>query len=223
MRRLIFTFCLLLWAPSIPLSAQNTLSSIRQRYAEQQEAIRHMEAGSMPREYYHVHGAVNLPATGQHDEDIHLYYEKVEERASEDVIYLPHRLTFVTTAYNYALRSFYEEFLYDADGRVAFIYARNPDIVFGLDYDFRFYFSRGKLLHAIVKRGINKDADAARLIANGTWNASLPTDSEGHQQVCAGDKLPKEFHSVLADCLKSAKRYHKLFQDTDRALYGTLF
>ncbi|MBR6262148.1 MAG: hypothetical protein IKR05_02910, partial [Prevotella sp.] len=63
---------------------------------------------------------------------------------------------FATTKYNYSDREMYEEYLYDKDGKVAFIYAHDPSWSFGensedKEYEFRFYFNKGKLLKTIIK------------------------------------------------------------------------
>ena len=55
------------------------------------------------------------------------------------------------------MREFYEEYLYDDNGSIAFIYAKHPYLSFGendedMDYEFRFYFNKGKLINAIVKK-----------------------------------------------------------------------
>lgn len=216
MKRIILTLCLLASSATMAtLFAQNTLSSIRQRYANTKETIAHMmQEDGIPAEYYQVNVFQNLPGTGPHREDVRMYYDEVGEA---EEIYLDHRLSFATTSYNFAARKFYEEYLYDADGKVAFAFVRDPDIVFGMDYDFRFYFSRGKLIHAIVKRrlGENANPDAFK----DTWDASLPVDAEGFQEVFVGNNLPKEFGKELSNSLQKAKVIHNLFENVDGALY----
>lgn len=137
--------------------AQNTVESIRQRYAAQKECIashtgENANDGSEWPEYYHMEASQFLPATGGHKEDTYMYFGEREEEA----IYPSHFITFATTKFNYAAREYYMEFLYDPDGKVAFIYAYDPmvaedDMGDDLEYEFRFYLNKGKLLKAIVK------------------------------------------------------------------------
>lgn len=138
--------------------AQNTESSIRQRYTAIKEYINSHNGtndndGSEFLECYHVEARLFLPASGGHKENVYMYFDEKEE----EKVYPSHILNFVTTKYNYAVRDYYEEYLYDADGNIAFIYAMHPWLSFkdgdeDMDYEFRFYFNKGKLLKTIVKK-----------------------------------------------------------------------
>lgn len=150
---LLLTVC---WQTAM---AQNTIESIRERYQSMKEYVTthtgsNLYDGADFGEFYHLHGRQWLPATGGHIEDTFLYYDEME--SDENVIYAPHYVKFVTTKYNYAAREFYEEYLYDTDGNVAFIYAYDPMRSFEGDdgdkqYEFRFYLNKGKILKAVVK------------------------------------------------------------------------
>ena len=52
---------------------------------------------------------------------------------------------------NYGCRDFYEEFLYDENEEVEFVYAANPDMQDFLGGEFRFYLKDGKLVKVLVK------------------------------------------------------------------------
>ena len=58
--------------------AQNTIESIRKAYQEQKEAIAQMNdefpGEGTPPVYYHLHVSQNLPGTGMHHENVHMYY-----------------------------------------------------------------------------------------------------------------------------------------------------
>lgn len=197
-------------------SAQNTVTNIRERYADIKKRIELMsEEGGWPPEYYQVNVFQNLPATGPHKEDVRMYYDEV--KTEEDEIYPPHRLSFATCRYNFAPRIFYEEYLYDEDGKPAFIYARNPDIEFGIDYDFRFYFNKEKLIKVVIKCRPGEDSDPRLLQKN--WDASAPTDGEGWREVYSGTRLPKEYESLKDAYLNSAKKILKLFDAVDSSTH----
>lgn len=158
MKKKILTIILLTvcWQTAM---AQNTVESIRERYQAMKEYVATHQGvdkwdGADFGLFYHLEGRQWLPGTGGHIEDTFLYYG--EEEKDDEVIYAPHYVKFVTKKYNYAAREYYEEYLYDADGNVAFIYAYDPMTQFegdqdDLQYEFRFYLNKGKLLKAIVK------------------------------------------------------------------------
>ena len=120
----------------LPLAgmAQNTVESIRKEYQSVHEMMSMMSddfpAEGMPPEYYDLHVVQNLPGTGPHHEKIRMYYGEVESTSEEEDYnpYPPHFLRFVTAKYNFAAREFYEEYLYDAKGRVMFIYCKTPEV-----------------------------------------------------------------------------------------------
>lgn len=140
--------------------AQNTVESIRQRYMEMKEYIAQNQGsdtydGAFFGEYYHLQARQWLPATGGHLEDTYLYWGEAE--SDDTVIYKPHYVKFVTKKFNYAAREYYQEYLYDPDGNVAFIYAYDPMTQLegdddDMQYEFRFYLNKGRLIKAIIKR-----------------------------------------------------------------------
>jgi hypothetical protein len=79
-----------------------------------------------------------------------MYYQ--EQRDSDSQIYPSLYLDFAVKKYNFAAREYYEEYLYDAQGRIQFIYATSPILDFENDYEFRLYFSGGQLVEFLVKR-----------------------------------------------------------------------
>lgn len=187
--------------------AQNTVESIRQRYAYAKEYARTFTGGNIDDgadfgEYYHLEARQWLPGTGGHIEHTYLYY--AEKESDDEVIYKPHYLTFATKRFNYAAREYYQEFLYDADGKVAFIYAYDPMTQFEGDendkqYEFRFYFSKGKLIKALVKR----------------WNDS----EKEYQQVYDGATLKGEYRSSFEELLSASRAVHQLFIDVEKEAY----
>ena len=66
-------------------------------------------------------------------------------------IYADLHLDFATQKYNFAAREYYQEYLYDKQGNIEFIYSIEPDVINGIDYEYRFYFSKGRLIDVLVK------------------------------------------------------------------------
>lgn len=203
------TFLLSLVASLQCLWAQNTVESLRQRYAEMKQRIENCTStnlydGAEFGEFYHLETRQWLPATGGHLVDTYLYYNSVEPE-SEDVIYEPHYLSFATRKYNFAARNFYEEYLYDANGLPAFIYAYDPMTSFregapDREYEFRFYFSRGALIHAIIKS--KGEGDTA------------------FKQEFAGRQLPERFSDCLSAYVGQADALLQLFKDIEAVEYN---
>lgn len=187
--------------------AQNTVESIRQRYVYAKEYARmftgdNVNDGADFGQFYHLEARQWLPGTGGHIEHTYLYYE--EKESDDDVIYKPHYLTFATKRFNYAAREYYQEFLYDADGKVAFIYAYDPMTHFGdeeddMQYEFRYYFSKGKLIKALIKRK--------------SW------DDKDYQQVYEGATLNAIYRSNFDELSAAAKALHQLFVDVEKEAY----
>ena len=213
-KRFFITLCLI---ASIQCGwAQNTVESIRKRYADIKEMIsgttgeeENFNDGATFTQCYKVEAAHWLPATGGHKENITFYMGEKENE--EDQIYASHFLTFVTTKYNYSVREFYEEYLYDEDGKIAFIYAYTPyEYVEDtgsaddtpLAFEYRFYFNKGKLLHAIIKK---------RPVEDGA-TSPFKVDYEG-------TKLNKYYNRAFQQYMHNAEKYSKLFDALDQTTY----
>ena len=187
--------------------AQNTIESIRQRYAEAKEYARthtgsDLYDGADFGEYYHLESRQWLPGTGGHIEHTYMYYGEVD--CDEDVIYKPHWLTFVTKRFNYAAREYYQEFLYDIDGKVVFIYAYDPMTQLEGDesdnqYEFRFYFSKGRPMKAIVKRKHGDDKE--------------------FRQVYDDNTIRPAYLEQYYELLKASHTMHQLFVDIEKEAY----
>lgn len=188
--------------------AQNTEASIRKRYSAMKEYIRshngtNANDGAEWMECYHIEARHMLPATGGHTEDVYMYFG--EKETNEDLIYGQHFLNFVTTKYNYSVREFYEEYLYDADGNIAFIYAMHPWLSFGdneedMDYEFRYYFSKGKLIKTIVKK-------------------SAVTKGE-YKEEYSGATVKKAHQEIYQNFLAKSREFQKLFSAVEHAMYN---
>ena len=189
---LLACLCLLAWMPRV--SAQDSIEEIRNHYYAVKQSIAHMEANKMPSEYYQVKVMQNLPGSGGHEEVVNMYYADREDHE----IWPSHWLELVTTHYNFAVREYYEEYLYNANGDIAFIFARNPDVKFGSEYEFRFYFDDG-----LIKVNIR---------------CREQVNSGEFKQVYDGDEVPQEYQSYYNQFVDRIKTNRVLFFAVDEAL-----
>ncbi|MBQ6202516.1 MAG: hypothetical protein IJK46_00265 [Prevotella sp.] len=200
-------FLLICMAACLQLGhAQNTMESIRQRYTEAKKYIESHQGtqdndGSDWGEYYHMEARLFLPATGGHKEDVYMYWNEREE----DVVYPSHYLTFATSKYNYAARNFYDEYLFDEDGKVAFVYVYDPltsisDDEPDMEYEFRFYLNKGKLIKAIVKRRAD--------------------DQQPFTEVYSGTSLKNRLSTVYDQYVTKAECIRKMFIAIEEEAYG---
>lgn len=137
-----------------PGLAQDVIGDIRNHYALAQaravdNAERMLSEDEYPAPSYKQYQYVTvLPGSGRHEQQL-MMYEECEENDYGEVV--RQRLDFATNRYNYAARQFYEEYLYDAEGRVEFIYAMNPDLNDFNGGELRMYFHKGRLEKIQVK------------------------------------------------------------------------
>ena len=199
---------LLLFALSLQtIGAQNTIESIRQRYADAKAYVsthtgENISDGADFGLYYHLEARQWLPGTGGHIEHTYLYYG--EQESDDDVIYAPHYLKFATKRFNFAAREYYQEFLYDEDGKVAFIYGYDPMTKLEGDeddqqYEFRFYFSNGRLIRAIIKR--------------------KSYDEEEFRQIYSGSTLKPAYQSDFDNLVSASRALRQLFIDIEKEAY----
>ena len=212
MRKAIIMSLLLVGCLQVAL-AQNTIASIRKAYQEQKAVIAEMAEDfpydGMPPAYYHLSVVMNLPATGLHRENIRMYFGEMEQDEEEDYNpYPPHYLSFLTTKYNYAAREFYEEYLYDKNGQVMFIYAQTPDIDMGSMHELRLYFDGQKLLRLNVKEANDlKSYDDTAVKA------------AGFKDVYTGTSIPEAYKESCDMYQQKAKQYLSMFKSIDNTVY----
>ena len=186
---------------------QNTVDNISSRYKAIKDYIATHTGddqydGADWGEYHHLTTRQWLPGTGGHVEDIYLYWDEVE--GSDELVYPPHRLKFATSRFNYAARRFYQEYLFDADGQVAFIYAYDPSTSFGdndeyMEYELRFYLNKGRIVKAIIKQKAEPD--------------------QPYKDEWQGAQLPAKYRSTLDQYLDKAKSLREMFLSIEKATY----
>lgn len=212
-KKVLFTLLLgVAWALSA--SAQQTIESIRKVYQEVHEMIDQMTPNAdrewaTPPEYFDLQVVQNLPATGPHKENICMFYGELEPEEEGDP-YPPHFLRFVTAKYNFAVREFYEEYLYDDKGNVLFIYAITPDATDDMiPYELRLYFDGGRLLRFNAKRydGQPSYLDIATL------------RSSTFKEEYTGKSIPEKFSRETNRCKQRARRFLTMFKGIDDNTY----
>ena len=196
MRRIFITLTICLAATSA--MAQQTVQSIRERYNAIHEVIQQMTPDKdgetmLPKEYIDLDVYQNLPGTGGHNERIRLWYGYLED--GNDVIYPPRYLSFATSKYNYAAREFYEEYLFDEQGHLLFVYAKTPDVEHSDMYPFelRLWFNGKQLLR---------------------FNAK---NHEG-KEVYTGIEIPKDFQSEVNRVKDRGVQLLEMFKGLDKAV-----
>lgn len=144
------------------MAQKYTVQSIRERYNAVHEVMQLMTPDKdgetmLPKEYIDLDVYQNLPGTGGHNERIRMWYGYLED--DDDPIYPPRCLSFATSKYNYAAREFYEEYLYDPQGNLLFVYVKTPDVE-GSDmypYELRLWMDGKRLLRFNAKNHEGKD------------------------------------------------------------------
>ena len=207
MKRIV-TMNLLLACCMLAAQAQNTIESIRKAYQEQKEFIALMNdnfpSEGIPPEYYHLHVMQNLPGTGGHQEHVWMYYGELPAEEEGDP-YPPHYLSFVSSKYNFAAREYYEEYLYDSQGRVMFIYVRTPAVDLTSMYEFRLYFDGKRLLRLNVKESKGEAFDDETAIS--------------FKDVYTGNKITEQYSEYCSQYIASARKFLEMFKAIDGNTY----
>ena len=180
--------------------AQDALKAIREHYAAAKEYVSQTaeieaegETYPVP-QYFTARVKQNLPGTGYHEEEVLMYYR---EEGEDEQIYPSLYLDFAIMKYNFAARKFYEEFLYDAQGQIQFIFASIPDFIDDMFYEFRFYHDSGKLIQVIVKRHSMSGGDFTTIYT--------------------GKTIPKEYADYYHARYDLSKRIMNIFKAIDDA------
>ena len=160
--------CLLLIFPAADVNSANAriwnVQQIREKYSAVKAEI---AAGN-------VEGAVKnsstltmehmVPGTGPQTVRYEFFFSPYDY--NQDGYLVDHRLELVQTSYNIAARKMYEEYLYDDDGNLIFIYGRRPDEENGGWIDTRLYFSGHRIINAQVAGKSGDRTDVLPLSTN---------------------------------------------------------
>ena len=177
--------------------AQGAVEQIRKRYAAAKAQVEAMGKDDYhPEEFYQLNVTQFLPATGRHEKKVCLYYDFLDD----DEIYPSHRLSLVTSKYNFAAREYYEEYLYDEKGNVSFIYSNPSEVDFdGVGCELRFYFSGNHLIKVLVKN-------------------RAPGEST-FKETYSGTSVPAAYSDYYKQYVSKAKKHYQLFQTIENSTY----
>lgn len=176
--------------------AQGAVEQIRKRYAAVKASVEAMGKDDYnPEEFYQLNVTQLLPATGRHEKKVCLYYDFLDD----DEIYPSHRLSLVTSKYNFAAREYYEEYLYDEKGNVSFIYSNLSEVDFGVGCELRFYFNGNRLIKVLVKN-------------------RAPGEST-FKETYSGTSVPAAYTDYYNQYVSKAKKHYQLFQAIESSTY----
>jgi len=178
------------WMPKA--NGQESLNKIREHYYDVKQRIAQQEGLEMPK-YYQMNVMTILPGTGGHHKEINMYFSSREDHE----IWPSNWLELVTTSYDYAVRQYYEEYLFTPNGDLSFIFVRTPDVEFGKEYEFRFYFDDGLFLVTIRSREVG-----------GSDFVEVFSDTE----------VPTQYLSFYYEYLNNVSNYHHLFSAMDNTV-----
>ena len=163
---------LLLLLGGLPLQAQNSaaakkrVAEIRKMYADAHAAIVYadsLHADGLPREDLVVTTDIMFPGAGPTKSVIHYFYSM---EWKDDYSYYAYTPYFVTRKFNIAAQEFYQEYLYDGDGKCVFFYEKRMfDTVVN---EARYYFGTSEqggvdgVVHQIVKDEVITDTKYAQ-------------------------------------------------------------
>lgn len=198
---------------SVTAVAQNSIESIREKYKEVHEMIARMMPDEeveewVPPIYYEINVSQNLPGTGLHEEKTRMFYGELEPEEEGDP-YPPHYLLFVTSRYNFAAREFYEEYLYDKDGHVMFIFAITPDVDdYMAPFELRLWFNGDKLLRFTAKKADNAESFELDYLKTAKF-----------KEVYSGKTIPELYQGETDRYLNRVHRFQKMFKGVDENTY----
>ncbi|MBR4271625.1 MAG: hypothetical protein IKQ30_16025 [Bacteroidales bacterium] len=167
-----------------------TVETIRKDYNAAKAYVQEMDGPDSPAQNrVRISTEEMYCGTGQHKETVTIYFrqdEENEEPCNKNLI------CFVTNSYNWAVREYYEEYLYDQDGNIEFIYAKDVDDNDFSETEYRIYYSTKGVIKLIVK---HKDVDDTKFaeVYNGT------TVAPKYKEKCDNYKRLSEHFKALYD------------------------
>ena len=202
MERKIVCCLMFFMACGMSATAQDAVSVIRKHYADAKEKVAEFERTEEERDYsscplcYEVNIMQNLPGTGPHNERMRMFYNVEDNEDWEpDEPMLSRSLFFATWKYNFAVREFYEEYLYDEKGNIEFAYKRDADLD-DVGGELRFYFKNGKLFKVLV--------------------SILNPETDKYEQTYSGATMPKKYEDKYKSCIYMVEKFKRLFNELDR-------
>lgn len=187
-------------------AAQDPIAQIRKDYTETKRGIDEMmQQDGWPPCYYELTIVENLPGTGPHRENIHIFYDDVpyegpEEEEGDYALHPYHWMQMVTAKYNFAAREFYEEYFFDREGHIRFIYARWAPSIDDDEHEFRLYYDQGQLIRFMV--------------------GTRAVGSQGKfKQEYAGKTCPEDYSWLRESFEERCQKWKRLFEAVEASVY----
>ena len=127
-------------------AASDQVAKIRARYAEAKQMMANEGEDWMTQNHVVVNATYMCPGAGPRNESIQFYFTLDEDETSDS--FYSRTPYLITRSYNVAPRKFYEEYLYDAKGRLIFFYSSNDSYESEAKDESRYYWNASaKLVH----------------------------------------------------------------------------
>ena len=122
--------------------ARNRVAEIKKMYAGVAESQKYRKETELPPNEMVIRNDYMAAGAGPTHEEYHYFYSgDFDEDFGADL----YKVSFITLKHNVGSLDYYEEFLFDDDGTLAFFFQKQAG------NETRYYFAKGKLVHSIVK------------------------------------------------------------------------
>ena len=139
--------------------AAQQVAQIRVRYQEAKQMMANEGDDWLTQNHVVVNATYMCPGAGPRDESVKIYFTLDEDEDAGDYVRTPY---LILRSYNVAPRKFYEEYLYDAKGRLIFFYSSNDSYESETKDESRYYWQGGKLVHQQKQGETLYSADEAK-------------------------------------------------------------
>ena len=154
MKYLVCLICFLTIGLSSSVQAYTwDIQKIRTRYAQVKAKINENVNGYNGGNRATLTMEHTLPGTGKQKVNYTLYFTPYS--STGDGYLLDHKLEVVEASYNIAAQQFYEEYLFDDNGQIIFIYGRRPDTEQNGWIETRWYFNQFQVLKSSITKKID--------------------------------------------------------------------
>ena len=104
-----------------------------------------------------------VPGIGKQQVKYTLHFTPYQ--STEDGFLIDHQLLLAEVSFNIAARTYYEEYLYEDDGRLIFAYSRQSDLQYGRRTEARWYFNGYQVLKSSIKQDAEGEEQEQELTA----------------------------------------------------------
>ena len=160
-----------------PDKKSDKVVAIREAYAAALKNVELSKVEGIPHNYMESSLRYVVPALGETFETLRCYYDQDVETEHWHVVYLPY---FLTRKYNFSVRNIYEEYLFDSEGHLIFVFVKSDSMDGKEKVEERYYFdSDGTLIKELVKGIALNGADVVQRYGQTLYN-SIRTQLEAN-------------------------------------------